>query len=48
MYYVGEDLPYWKVQVTNTVKNKDYTDWYEALIAKYEIEKNSFGLSAIG
>ena len=48
MYYVGEDLPYWKVQVTNTVKNSDYTDWYEALVEKYEVVENEFGLSAIG
>ncbi len=48
MYYVGTDLPYWKVQVTKALKQKDYNAWYAKLTKNYTAKKHSFGLKYIG
>lgn len=48
MYFVGEDLPYWKVQVTNTLKTEDYTTWVQAFAADSTIEQNDFGMRFVG
>ena len=31
IYFVGEDTPYWKVQVRSAMKTKDYSDWMTSL-----------------
>jgi hypothetical protein len=48
MYFVGTDVPYWKVQVTNTLKNNDFNDWYTEKTADYTAEMQSFGMKFIG
>lgn len=48
MYFVGTDLPYWQVQVTNTLKNNDYSDWYTKTTDGYDAEQNSFGIRFVG
>lgn len=48
MYFVGEDRPYWEVQVIESLKSKAYTEWYEDQTAGYEYEINDFGMSAVG
>lgn len=48
MYFVGTDVPYWKVQVTNALKQKDYNTWYTKLTKNYTAKKHSFGLKYVG
>lgn len=48
LYYVGTNLPYWKVQVTNSLKSADYSDWYEGLTKDYEAQQSSFGMKYVG
>lgn len=47
MYFVGTDLPYWQVQVTNTLKNNDYTTWYTGLTKDYTADQHSFGVQFV-
>lgn len=48
MYFVGTDIPYWQVQVTNTLQNNDYTTWYTGLTESYTAEQHSFGVKFVG
>jgi len=48
IYFVGEDLPYWQVQVTNTLKSNDYNDWYSGITKDYTATQHSFGLKFVG
>ena len=48
MYFVGEDRPYWEVQVIDSLKSKAYTEWYEGKTAGYDYVINDFGMSAVG
>lgn len=47
MYFVGEDAPYWELQVTNTMTNEAYTEWFAALIEGIEAEEHS-GMKYVG
>ena len=47
IYFVGEDLPYWKVQVTNALKNNAYSEWYNGLQQDYEVTEQS-GMKYVG
>ena len=44
MYFVGTDLPYWQVQVEDTLKNDDFNTWYTEKTADYTAEQSSFGV----
>lgn len=44
MYFVGTDLPYWEVQVRDTLKNDDFNTWYTEKTADYTAEQRSFGI----
>lgn len=35
MYYVSENLPFWKVRVDSTLRNRDFGAWYESVTAGY-------------
>lgn len=48
MYFVGEDLPRWQAQVSDTLKDKDYADWITALTADISIEQNNSGMKYVG
>ena len=48
MYFVGEALPRWQAQVSDTLKNEDYTEWVTALTAESSIEQNSSGMKNVG
>lgn len=48
MYYIGTDLPYWKVQVTKALKQNNYNTWYAKLTKNYTAKKHSFGLKYVG
>lgn len=48
MYFVGTDVPYWRVQVINALKQKDYNTWYSKLTKNYTAKKHSFGLKYVG
>ena len=48
MYFVGEDLPRWQAQVSDTLKNEDYAEWVTALTADVSIEKNDSGMKYVG
>ncbi len=48
MYFVGEDRPYWEVQVIESLSSTDYAEWYEAKTADYDYVINDFGMSAVG
>lgn len=39
MYFVGaDDQPYWQTQVTNSLKNADYNEWYSNIMGDAEAE----------
>ena len=48
MYFVGTDLPYWQVQVRDTLTDKDYTAWYTEKTDGHTAEQNSFGVQFVG
>ena len=48
MYFVGEDLPRWQAQVSDTLKDEDYAEWVTALTADSSIEQNSSGMKNVG
>lgn len=48
MYYVSSGSPFWTVQVRNTLRNTDYSDFSESLKEKYPIKSRSLGLIAVG
>lgn len=48
MYYVGEDEPYWKIQVEETLSDAAYSEWYAQQTEGYECEILDFGMSAVG
>ena len=41
MYFVGENVPYWQVQVDDTLRSNAYSEWYDALIADVTVELGS-------
>ena len=47
MYFVGQDLPYWQVRVTNTLKTNDFNDWYKGLQQDYTVTEGS-GMKFVG
>lgn len=47
MYFVGENDPYWMVQVRSAKASADYNEWAEARFANYAIKEKS-GISNVG
>lgn len=47
MYFVGTDLPYWQVQVTNAMKSEDHSDWLASLTEKVTAEEGP-GMKYVG
>ena len=47
IYFVGQDLPYWQVRVTNTMKNRDMNAWLESLQQDYTVTEGS-GMKYVG
>ena len=41
MYFVGENTPYWQVQVSDALRSNAYDEWYDALIADVTVELGS-------
>lgn len=41
MYFVGTDIPYWQVQVTEYLKDEALNEWYESYTQDHTIEKGS-------
>lgn len=41
MYYVGQNVPYWQVTATNSLKSADMSDWLEQLQEGYEATEGS-------
>ncbi|MBQ9329387.1 MAG: peptidylprolyl isomerase, partial [Oscillibacter sp.] len=44
MYFVGDDLPYWQVQVSDTLKSDAYSQWLESLSDGASIQRHDFGM----
>jgi len=44
IYFVGEDLPYWMVQVKKDLKTDAYDAYYEELTAKFETSTHWLGM----
>lgn len=47
MYFVGENLPFWKTLVVNDLKGTDYTEWENGLPAECNIQ-HGFGMKFVG
>ncbi len=47
MYFDGVDLPYWKAQVENTLRNEEFTAWGEALVKDVTAEEHN-GIKHVG
>lgn len=48
MYFVGEDMPYWKVQVRDDLRNVVMDEWYKGFAENHTIEKNDSGMKYVG
>ena len=48
MYYIGQDVPYWQIQVKSTLVNEDYAVLLEDYEARYELKQHNFGLNMTG
>lgn len=48
MYFVGQDDPYWQVQVETALRTADYNAWYEEVTAGYEAKTSQLGLQYVG
>ena len=48
MYFVGFDLPYWQVQVTEDLVQSAVDTFYEEKTADYTVEQSSWGMSFVG
>jgi hypothetical protein len=44
VYFVGEDDPYWQVQVESTMRSNDYSSYYTSVSENYPLKKYSFGI----
>ncbi len=47
MYFVGQDLPYWKVQVSTTLKDAAAAEWSEQFTKDHAIDQGS-GIKYVG
>ena len=41
MYFVGDDIPYWQVQVDSALRSRDTSAWLEELLASATVEQGS-------
>lgn len=48
MYFVGEDIPYWKVEVKNTLTSNDFNAWVDGLYDSAEIARDDAGMKYVG
>lgn len=45
MFYVEEDdTPYWQREIDSTMRDEEYTAWYEELVKDYEVEEKWLGM----
>ncbi len=47
MYFVGDDVPYWQVQVENALRSSDTDTWAEGLVAALEVVQEA-GMKHVG
>ena len=47
MYFVGENLPYWKTLVTYDLKTVDYSEWETSLSADCTIDRGGMGMKFV-
>ena len=47
MYFVGENEPYWKVQVRSSLANTAMDEWYKGFTENHTIEKNDSGMKYV-
>ena len=47
MYFVGDDVPYWQVQVENALRSSDTDTWTEGLVAALEVVQEA-GMKHVG
>lgn len=48
MYFVGQNEPYWKIQVRDSLTNADMDEWYKTFTENHTIEKNDSGMKYVG
>ena len=48
MYFVGEDTPYWKVEVRNKLTENDFNAWVDGLYDSAEITLDDAGMQYVG
>ena len=48
MYFVDQDIPVWKVHVTNSLKTNDYNEWFKQFTEEVPTETHSFGMKFVG
>ena len=48
MYFVGDNIPYWQVQVSTNLLNEAVETWYNELKEGYTTEQSSFGMDFVG
>ena len=48
MYFVGQNAPYWQVQVRNNLMNTAMDEWYETFTLDHTITKSDSGMKYVG
>lgn len=48
MYFVGQNEPYWKIQVRDDLTNADMDEWYKTFTENHTIETNDSGMKYVG
>ncbi|MBQ1368238.1 MAG: peptidylprolyl isomerase [Firmicutes bacterium] len=44
MYFVGDNLPSWKMNVQNTLQTNAYSDWYMTVAEQYPVKEHAFAM----
>lgn len=48
MYFVGQNIPYWKVQIRDDLVSENMNEWYETFTQDHTIIKNGSGMKFVG
>ena len=47
MYFVGDGLPAWQAEVTETLKTEAFSDWSKSLYETAAITREDFGMKFV-
>jgi hypothetical protein len=48
IYFAGENIPYWQVQVQSLMMTEAYESWYDGVLPNYEMSNPKLGSRFVG